>query len=107
MDFCNKCGTMMTLDKKSKAGRLSCPACGATKKNESGTMVIKEKIECETIAKASDDKKIDTMPKVKADCRSCGNKEAYYRSEQTRAADEPETEFFTCTKCGKVWREYQ
>ncbi|MEM4865380.1 MAG: hypothetical protein QXY09_02690 [Acidilobaceae archaeon] len=25
---------------------------------------------------------------------------------QTRAADEPPTRFYRCTKCGYTWREY-
>jgi len=25
---------------------------------------------------------------------------------QTRAADEPPTRFYRCTKCGHTWREY-
>ncbi|MEM0290915.1 MAG: transcription factor S, partial [Thermoplasmata archaeon] len=31
---------------------------------------------------------------------------AYWMLKQTRAADEPETRFYICTKCGYRWREY-
>lgn len=40
-------------------------------------------------------------------CPTCGNNEAYFWILQTRAADEPATRFYKCTKCGKVWREYE
>ena len=39
-------------------------------------------------------------------CEKCGNKAAYYWTQQTRGADEPETRFFKCTKCEYTWREY-
>jgi DNA-directed RNA polymerase subunit M len=31
---------------------------------------------------------------------------AYFWTQQTRGADEPETRFFKCTKCSHTWREY-
>lgn len=40
-------------------------------------------------------------------CKRCGAHEAYYWMIQTRAADEPPTRFYKCTKCGYVWREYE
>ncbi len=48
----------------------------------------------------------DTFPKMKADCPKCKNNEVWWWTEQTRAADEPETSFFRCTKCRHTWREY-
>ena len=46
-----------------------------------------------------------SLPETEAECPQCGNDKAYYWLVQTRAADEPETRFFRCTKCKKVWRE--
>jgi DNA-directed RNA polymerase subunit M len=46
------------------------------------------------------------MPKTQVECAKCGHKEAYYWAQQTRASDEPETQFFECTKCGHRWRKY-
>lgn len=40
-------------------------------------------------------------------CPNCKNDEAYFWILQTRSADEPATRFYKCTKCGKVWREYE
>lgn len=52
------------------------------------------------------DGNLDTLPKTKIECESCGNGEAYWVLRQTRAADEPETRIYQCTKCGHKWREY-
>lgn len=49
---------------------------------------------------------IETNPKIKITCDKCGNKSAYFWTQQTRGADEPETRFFKCTKCNHTWREY-
>ncbi len=49
---------------------------------------------------------IETHPKIKIPCEKCGNGVAYYWTQQTRGADEPETRFFKCTKCNYTWREY-
>ncbi|MCK5109548.1 MAG: transcription factor S, partial [Methanosarcinales archaeon] len=41
-----------------------------------------------------------------ARCEECGNTTAYWWLRQLRSADESETRFFRCTKCGRTWREY-
>lgn len=48
----------------------------------------------------------ESRPTTDVTCPRCGNDEAYWHLEQTRAADEPETRFFECTECGYKWREY-
>ncbi|KAF2503323.1 DNA-directed RNA polymeras-like protein III subunit RPC10 [Lophium mytilinum] len=35
----------------------------------------------------------------------CGNDKAYFYQLQIRSADEPMTNFYKCTKCGRSWRE--
>ncbi len=52
------------------------------------------------------DEQTDTLPKTKVECPACHNNEAYWVIRQTRAADEPETRIYRCTKCGHTWREY-
>lgn len=37
-------------------------------------------------------------------CRYCGSRKTTYYSLQTRSADEPMTNFITCTSCNKRWR---
>ena len=49
---------------------------------------------------------VEINPKIKAKCEKCANTIAYYWTQQTRGADEPETRFFKCSKCNYTWREY-
>ena len=53
-----------------------------------------------------DDKSKKALPKAQLECPKCEHKEAYYWSQQTRASDEPETQFFECVKCHYRWRKY-
>lgn len=47
------------------------------------------------------------LPKTDKECPECGHKDAYFWLIQTRSSDEPPTQFFRCTKCRHVWREYK
>jgi DNA-directed RNA polymerase subunit M len=90
-----------------KEGILQC-RCGYSKK------IGKEEKEKYTLEEKPKEPKeipviegeIQQMPITKADCRRCGNTEAYYWMVQTRAGDEPATKFLRCTKCKYTWREY-
>ena len=46
-------------------------------------------------------------PTTEVECPQCNHKEAYYWTKQTRAADEPETQFFKCVNCSHQWRDYR
>ena len=83
---------------------VSCPNCGKRAKSDSAVII-------EKLAKSKKLKKVgkevkDTMPIGEAECPKCENKEAYFWMEQTRGADEPETQFYRCTKCANTWRVY-
>jgi DNA-directed RNA polymerase subunit M len=52
------------------------------------------------------DSKAPTLPVDKVECPKCHHNEAYWVLRQTRAADEPETKIYRCTKCEHSWREY-
>ncbi|MBT3835663.1 transcription factor S [Candidatus Woesearchaeota archaeon] len=101
--FCPKCGSI--LRPKDKAGKkvLFC-SCGFTKKPEEEMASIKETVKSAKKIEVMD--KLDSRPKIKTKCDKCGHKVAYYWTQQTRAADEPETRFFKCEKCEYTWREY-
>ena len=47
-----------------------------------------------------------TLPTTKIICGKCKHNEATFYLRQTRAADEPTTRFYQCTKCKHRWREY-
>jgi len=105
MEFCEKCGTLMLPKKEKDKTIFVCPSCGV--KQQGGTAKITEKTTGVKKVVAVDKQASEVMPKHDEECPTCGHKEAYFRTEQTRAADEPETLFFTCVKCGKMWREYE
>jgi transcription factor S len=102
--FCPKCGSI--LRPKERAGKkiLFC-SCGFTKSPEDeNSAQIKETPK--KIKKIEVVEQLETHPKIKAKCEKCNNNIAYYWTQQTRGADEPETRFFKCTKCNFTWREY-
>lgn len=99
--FCSRCGSMMFPSK----GDWECRRCGHKKKigEKDEEKVREKKEEKETLII---DGKLDTLPRTKTECPSCGNPEAYWVMRQTRASDEPETRIYRCTKCAHTWREF-
>ena len=66
---------------------------------------VNEKIkENDSVIEKGED--VNTLPTTKAVCPECGHTEASWWLQQTRSADEAETRFFKCLKCGHTWREY-
>ena len=102
--FCPKCGSLMLPGKEKKG--MACSSCGYNDKKSSGEMKISEKGNKAQDIEVVEKQQVDMLPKIKATCNKCHNDEAYYWHIQTRAADEPETRFNRCTKCGHTWRNY-
>lgn len=98
--FCESCKCLLfPID-----GKLVCKRCGTEYRAGRKPQVIKHKsTEKET---AVLEEVSGTLPTADVECPSCGNKKAYWVLRQTRAADEPETRIFRCTKCSHSWREY-
>jgi len=48
-----------------------------------------------------------SLPIIERDCPVCGHEKCYYWFIQTRASDEPPTQFFRCLNCNHTWREYK
>ncbi|MCE4624164.1 MAG: transcription factor S [Caldisphaeraceae archaeon] len=113
--FCPKCGSLMKPKRINGKLYMVCPKCGykveADPKKVSSSLKMKE-----TIQHTPKDKTIvvdaEALPptaqvlKGVAICPKCGNDEVIVWMVQTRAADEPPTRFYRCTKCGYTWREY-
>lgn len=99
--FCEKCGGLMFP----KEGVHTCGKCGHTKKIKAEDHQSIMKMKKEDLGTAFFDGQ-GTLPKDKVLCEQCGNNEAYYVIRQMRAADEPETMIYQCTKCGYKWRKY-
>ena len=59
-------------------------------------------------AKSKRDKiKYELKPEAMTDqykCRKCGSRKCSYYEMQTRSADEPMTQFFTCIDCDNRWK---
>jgi len=105
MQFCPKCGTALTPQKKEKKIVLGCPKCGyETRKGEKNLSIIQHDSE-RIVVIGKEEQKIRTLPKTKVECPKCGHNEAFYWLVQTRGADESSTQFFRCTKCHTTWRE--
>jgi len=102
--FCPECGSILIPKEKSGKKILSC-SCGYSKTPEKDESTeLKEAV--------AEPKKIEVIenlnvnPKIRIKCEKCDNDAAYFWTQQTRGADEPETRFFKCTKCNFTWREY-
>jgi len=103
--FCPKCGSIL-LPKREGSKKVLICSCGYKSGNVEQTKitenVAKKEKEVEVIEKSV----LETLPKIDAKCEKCGHKKAYYWTIQTRAGDEPETQFMRCEKCGYTWRDY-
>lgn len=103
VDFCSKCGAIV-MGKKGE--EVKCAACGHINRPKH-IVSLKEKIDKKEEKEILDSGAgVEVHPTTKVECPKCANDEAYYFSKQMRAGDEPETQFFKCTKCKHQWRSY-
>jgi transcription factor S len=98
--FCPKCKVLMYPSGK----EIVCRKCGYSKKKTGANIVVEKQEKKEmTIIEEKDKKSI--LPKTRIICPKCNNKEAFWIIRQMRSSDEPESRFYTCTKCSYKWRE--
>ncbi len=106
MKFCEKCGTVMIAREEKNRVILVCRKCGFKitdyKPLEIAETVSKQPMDDVIILEKNE----EALPKTKAVCPKCNNKEAVWWLQQTRSADESPTIFLRCTKCKHSWREY-
>ncbi len=86
------------------AGKFRCRSCGNEIRMTEEAKIIKEEKKKDIVV--IEDNKPD-LPTTDKECKKCSGKEAYYWLIQTRSSDEPPTQFFRCTSCKHVWREYK
>jgi len=104
--FCPKCKSLMFPQANEEGQKVFvCRHCGYEMTVGKEKERISEKAADKELA-VIEGENVATLPKTKAECPKCGNNEAYFILRQTRAADEPETRIYRCTKCGHTWREY-
>ncbi len=106
MLFCPKCGGVLVPKNEKNEKKMVCTRCGSEYKLREDLNLI------EKVSKGTGVIDVSELPKeiaqkTRIKCPECGNEEAYFWVEQTRAADEPPTKIYKCTKCGYMWREYQ
>lgn len=83
---------------------IVCRKCGYKKKKKGSNIVVEKQEKKEmTVIEEKDNRSV--LPKTKIPCPKCENKEAFWILRQMRGSDEPESRFYTCTKCGHKWRE--
>jgi transcription factor S len=103
MMFCPKCGAMLRPKVVRDKKVLGC-SCGYNADKASSTVTFTEKREDKIREVEVVEKETSVHPIVDEECPKCKNPKAYFWSQQMRAGDEPETQFFKCTECGHQWR---
>ncbi|MEM7821270.1 MAG: transcription factor S [Candidatus Aenigmatarchaeota archaeon] len=108
MKFCEKCGNLLIIENRRGTVFLVCRKCGWKTKQKSEKITITEFLKEgeKKVVIMGKDEGIAELPKTKIMCPKCENMEAYWWMQQTRAADEPPTLFYKCTRCGYSWRSY-
>lgn len=98
--FCPKCKGLMYPHKDHSI----CRKCGYTEKKKEA-MVVVSKRKTKEMTVIENKEATNVLPKTTAVCPKCAHDEAYWILRQMRGSDEPESRFYTCTKCGHKWRE--
>ena len=105
MLFCPKCGSLMKPKTEGKKKMMVCSCGYKTTEVEGATIkeTVSEKVK-PRMEVVEEEK--GAHPLVDKVCPKCGHDKAYFWEIQTRAADEPATQFFKCEKCKHTWRHY-
>ncbi|MHA1589855.1 MAG: transcription factor S [Candidatus Njordarchaeales archaeon] len=111
-EYCKRCGSFMKVkETRGDVVIYECPVCHWTKEvtnskvsQERSAIVLDKPVSMMVVIDEAKIKRRGTI--VKVQCPKCGNLGAYVEIVQTRAADEPPTRIYKCTKCGYTWREY-
>ena len=106
--FCPKCGSLMfPNDGKLVCGNAGCGFSRGISEKETANSRTAVKVNRDRPAETLIlDDVLETLPKTRAECPKCGHGEAFWVMRQTRAADEPTTRIYRCTKCAHTWREF-
>ena len=105
VDFCERCGSVLPLPSYlDDSPYVMCPICRlqvrASVFNGLSTftrVVFNEREELASRKRKTYDAE---GPVVERLCAKCGHDKQYFATQQTRSADEGQTIFYTCLKCG-------
>ena len=103
--FCPKCGSILIPKKVDSKKVMACSSCGYSSKDVKNATITEDVYKQEPKIEVAK-KGAEILPKIDAECQNCKHDRAYYWTVQTRAADEAETKFLRCEKCGHTWRDY-
>ncbi|CAL6001222.1 DNA-directed_RNA polymerase subunit [Hexamita inflata] len=97
--FCCDCGTLLDVQEHQNY----CFACNkGFKKLNSQQKVVQEKVYVHQTA--AEFLHQEARPLIDEECPKCGHGRAYYTTQQMRSADEGQTVFFECVKCGYKYK---
>lgn len=102
MQFCPQCKSIMMPS----GSMMKCRKCNFQTEKIKGKKIVSKKDFEERDVTVIESSEAAGFPTTRAVCEECGNDTAYWWLRQLRSADESETRFFRCTKCGCTWREY-
>ncbi len=107
MRFCDKCGNLLIVEKRARSVALVCRKCHKEYKGKEKLEITEKNLQPKKeIVVIGKDEGFSELPKTKIMCPHCEHMEAFWWMQQTRAADEPPTMFYRCTKCSYSWRSY-
>ncbi len=97
MEFCPECHALLLVEASSSGGRLElhCSRCN----HIAPFAQARERVVTAPVSSRPKAVPQPMQQRTEALCERCGNNEAFFVQLQTRSADEPATQFFTCTKC--------
>jgi DNA-directed RNA polymerase subunit M len=97
--FCPECGDLMEPGPDGPR----CEECDTTGEGQK----VEQASEGKEITVVGEEDNVHARPRTdEYECPECGERDAYYRHEQTRAADEPTTIILRCVECDGKWRRY-
>jgi len=86
MEFCDKCGNLMIVERGHKINYLVCRKCGKKRKIKKEKVLLSERLahKKREIVVMGKGEELAELPKTKIMCPKCENVEAYWWMQQTR-----------------------
>lgn len=111
LEFCSNCGSVLTFPKLvTYSSELTCNTCShkiSIKQFDGLSSTTRIEFNSKELAKKeyqksknANNKEQAIGPVVDRKCWKCGHDKMSYATLQTRSADEGQTVFYTCVKCG-------
>ena len=102
--FCQRCGTLITISAK---GAIRCALC-MREYDASLLQHFERTVNLEEREKEKQDEmapEIVTRTMIGERCPECQHEGVYFSTAQLRSADEGQTIFYECPKCGCKWNQ--